>query len=137
MVTGDTDNERTVLEFFRILSTGDLDAIRETLHDEVTWTPQVKDIPGAGTYHGKKGVVDDFLGPVRGMFAPGDPKTTVKTIVSRGSFVMCESEGKGKLQDGRTYDNRYAWALEVKDGKIFAIREYMDSHYVAKLFGME
>ena len=37
----------------------------QTLHDEVTWTPQVKDIPGAGTYHGKKGVCDDFLGPVR------------------------------------------------------------------------
>src|SRR3954464_9039234 len=84
MVSGDTDNERTVLEFFRILSTGDLEAIRQTLHDEVTWTPQVKDIPGAGTYHGKKGVCDDFLGPVRGMFAPGDPKTTVKTIASKG-----------------------------------------------------
>jgi uncharacterized protein len=136
MVTGDSDNERTVLEFFRILSTGDLDAIRQTLHDEVTWTPQVKDIPGAGTYHGKKGVCDDFLGPVRGMFAPGDPKTTVKSIVSKGALVMCESEGLGKLADGRTYHNRYAWAVEVKDGKIFAIREYMDSHYVAKLFGV-
>ncbi len=67
----------------------------------------------------------------------GIPKTTVKTIVSRGPLVMCESQGLGKLQDGRTYDNRYAWAVEVKDGKIFAIREYMDSHYVAKLFGME
>ena len=136
IVTGDTDTERTVLEFFRILSTGDLEAIRQTLHDEVTWTPQVKDIPGAGTYHGKKGVCDDFLGPVRGMFAPGDPKTTVKTIVSKGPLVMCESEGLGKLQDGRTYHNRYAWAVEVRDGKIFAIREYMDSYYVAKLFGV-
>ena len=48
---------------------------------------------------------------------------------------MCESEGLGKLADGRTYHNRYAWAVEVKDGKIFAVREYMDSHYVAKLFG--
>ncbi len=135
MVSGDSDNERTVLEFFRILSTGDIEAIRQTLHDEVTWIPQVKDIPGAGTYRGKKGVCDEFLAPVRGMFAPGDPKTTVKTIVSKGPLVMCESEGLGKLADGRTYHNRYAWAVEVKDGKIFAVREYMDSHYVAKLFG--
>ena len=135
MVSGDSDNERTVLEFFRILSTGEIEAIRQTLHDEVTWIPQVKDIPGAGTYYGKKGVCDEFLGPVRGMFAPGDPKTTVKTIVSKGSLVMCESEGLGKLADGRPYHNRYAWAVEVKDGRIFAVREYMDSHYVAKLFG--
>ena len=136
MVRADNDNERTVLEFFRILSTGDIEAIRATLHDEVSWEPMVKDIPGAGVYRGKKGVCDDFLAPVRGMFVPGDPKTTVNTILSKGSLVMCESRGLGKLPDGRTYDNRYAWAVEVKDGKIFAIREYMDSHYVARLFGM-
>src|SRR3569833_858233 len=126
MVKGDTANGRTELEIFRILSTGDLEAIRQTLHDEVSWTPQVKDIPGAGTYHGKKGVCDDFLGPVRGMFAHGDQKTTVKTNVSKGPLVMCESEWLGKLQDGRTYLYRYALAGEVRDGKIFAIREYMD-----------
>ena len=115
MVTGDTDNERTVLEFFRILSTGDLEAIRQTLHDEVTWTPQVKDIPGAGTYHGKKGVCDDFLAPVRGMFAPGDPKTTVKTIVSKGALVMCESEGLGKLA-GRAHVSTIATRGRLRCG---------------------
>ena len=69
------------------------------------------------------------------MFAPGDPKTTVHTIASNGDFVMCESRGLGKLADGRTYDNRYAWALELKDGLVWRIREYMDSHYIATLFG--
>ena len=135
MVRADNENERLVLEFFEVLSTGDLERVRPLLHEEVTWIPQVKDIPGAGTYRGKKGVIDEFLAPVRGMFAPGDPKTTVHTIVSKGPLVMVESRGLGKLPDGRTYDNRYAWAVEVRDGKIFAIREYMDSFYVAKLFG--
>ena len=136
MVRGDNDNERVALNFFTVLSTGDLEQLRPLLHDEVTWIPQVKDIPGAGTYRGHKGVIDEFLAPVRGMFAPGDPKTTVLSIVSKGALVMCESQGLGKLADGRTYDNRYAWALEIRDGKVFAIREYMDSYYVAKLFGV-
>ena len=135
MVRADNENEQLVLEFFTVLSTGDLERLRPLLHDEVSWIPQVKDIPGAGEYRGKKGVIDDFLAPVRGMFAPGDPKTTVHTIVSKGPLVMCESKGLGKLADGRTYENRYAWAIEVRDGKVSAIREYMDSHYVAKLFG--
>ena len=38
-------------------------------------------------------------------------------------------------QDGREYFNRYAWAVTVKDGLVFSIREYMDSYYVSKLFG--
>ena len=136
MVRADNENERITLEFFETLSTGDLERLRPLLHTDVTWIPQVRDIPGAGTYHGHKGVIDEFLAPVRGLFAPGDPKTTVKSIVSKGPLVMVESVGLGKLADGRTYDNRYAWAIEVRDGKVFAIREYMDSHYVAKLFGM-
>jgi uncharacterized protein len=135
MVRADNENERLVLEFFTVLSTGELERVRPLLHDEVTWIPQVKDIPGAGVHRGKKGVVDDFLAPVRGMFAPGDPKTTVDSIASKGPLVLVESRGLGKLADGRTYENRYAWAVEIRDGKVFAIREYMDSFYVAKLFG--
>jgi ketosteroid isomerase-like protein len=135
MVRADNENERLVLEFFTVLSTGELERVRPLLHEEVTWIPQVKDIPGAGTYRGKKGVIDEFLAPVRGMFAPGDPKTTVDSIVSKGPMVMVESRGLGKLADGRAYENRYAWAIEIRDGKVFAIREYMDSFYVAKLFG--
>ena len=136
MVRADNENERLALEFFATLSTGDLERLRPLLHEEVTWIPQVRDIPGAGTYRGKKGVIDEFLAPVRGMFAPGDPKTTVDTIASKGPLVLLESRGLGKLADGRTYENRYAWAIEIRDGKVFAIREYMDSFYVAKLFGV-
>ncbi len=71
---------------------------------------------------------------MRGLFAEGDPKNTIESIASNGPFVMLETHGMGKLSDGRTYDNRYAWAITVKDGKIFALREYMDSAYVAALF---
>ena len=130
-----TKQEQVVLDFFRILSTGDLEAIRRTLHPDAEWRPMVENIPGAGTYGPRDVIIDTFLAPVRGMFAPGDPKTTVNTLASAGDFVMCESRGLGKLADGRTYDNRYAWALELKDGLVYRIREYMDSHYVATLFG--
>ena len=130
-----TPQEQVVLDFFRILSSGELEAIRKTLHADAEWRPMVENIPGAGVHGPRDVIVDQFLAPVRGMFAPGDPKTTVHTIASSGDFVMCESRGQGKLQDGRTYDNRYAWAIELKDGLVYRIREYMDSHYVATLFG--
>ena len=134
MVKADTDAERLVLQFFETLSTGELEKVRVLLHEESTWTPQVKGVPGAGTHRGKKGIVDEFLAPVRGLFKPGDPKTTLLSMASKGSLVLLESVGQGELADGRRYDNRYAWAIEVRDGKIYAIREYMDSLYVSTLF---
>ena len=130
-----TPQEQIVLDFFRTLSSGDLEAIRRTLHPDAEWRPMVENIPGAGVHRPRDHIVDQFLAPVRSMFAPGDPKTTVNSIASAGDFVMCESRGQGKLADGRSYDNRYAWALELKDGLVYRIREYMDSHYIARLFG--
>jgi hypothetical protein len=132
-----TPQEQIVLDFFRILSSGELEAIRRALHPDAEWRPMVENIPGAGVHGPRDYIVDQFLAPVRGMFAPGDPKTTVNSIVSSGDFVMVESRGLGKLADGRTYDNRYAWALELKDGLVYRIREYMDSHYIATLFGVK
>jgi hypothetical protein len=134
MPQANTESERVVLNFFATLSTGDLEAVRALLHEDATWKPMVNDIPGAGTHVGRKGIVDDFLYPVRGMFKPGDPKVTINTIASNGPLVITETLGHGTISDGRPYENRYCWAFEIKDGLVFAIREYMDSLYVSRLF---
>lgn len=132
-VKADTESERLVLEFLTTLSAGDLEGVRNMLHEEATWTPQMRDVPGAGVHRGRKGIVDDFLAPIRGLFKPGDPKVIIDSIASKGPLVMVESHSGGHLADGRPYANLYAWAVEVKDGKIHALREYFDSHYVMGL----
>ena len=137
MVNADNENEAFVLKFFETLSSGDLVRLRELFHEEATWTPMVRGIPGEGVHRGRAGIVDRFLAPVRGQFRPGDPKVLPDTIASKGDLVLIETRGLGRLADGRPYENRYAWAVEVRDGKIFAVREYMDSLYVARLFQFE
>lgn len=128
-------NEQLALDFFEALSTGELDRLRPFLDEESVWEPMVKDIPGAGCYKGEA-IIDEFLAPVRGLFAPGDPKVHVETIFSDGDMVAVESFSDGKLQDGRAYHNRYSWVFRMNNGKIGRLREYMDSHYVARLFGL-
>lgn len=132
-VEAKTESEQLVLRFFAALSAGDLEGVRRMLHAEATWTPQMRSVPGAGIHRGPAGIVDDFLTPIRGLFRPGDPKIIVDTIASRGPLVMVESHSGGCLADGRPYENLYAWAVEVRDGKIHALREYFDSHYVVEL----
>lgn len=128
--------EKTVVEFFDTLSSGDLEALRALLHPDASWTPTAKDIPGAGVHHPRDAIIDEFLAPVRGMFKPGDPKVHISNIVSSGDRVMVESRSLGTFTDGREYDNLYAWAFDLKDGKVWKIREYMDSLYIHKL-GLE
>ena len=47
MVAANNANEQAVLDFFETLSTGDLDALARHLHEDASWEPMVRDIPGA------------------------------------------------------------------------------------------
>lgn len=134
-VTAKNAQEQFVLDFFDALSSGDLERLRPFLTPDSVWKPMVRDIPGAGEYHGQD-IIDVFLAPVRGMFKPGDPKVHVGALISDGDIVAVESTSTGETQDGKIYDNSYAWVFRLKDGKLDRLHEYMDSHYVARLFGM-
>lgn len=122
-------NEALVRNFFAVLSTGELENIRATLHPDASWTPMVKNVPGAGVHQPRDVIVDEFLAPVRGMFEDGDPKTAINNVFCKGNLVCAETRATGKLSNGNDYDNLYCWVIEVRDDLIYRIREYMDSAY--------
>ena len=131
MIQGETDAERAVVNFFNTLSTGDLDKVRETLHPDASWNVMVT-VPGAGSYKGRDAIID-FLAPIRGQFMPGDPKVNIDRVFAKGNEVAVESHSSGFFKNGTEYKNNYCWIVIVKDGKVFEIREYMDSYHVSTL----
>ena len=136
MVKANNEYEQVYLKFFETLSSGELERIRATFHDEAVWQVQVKGILGEGAHRGEQAIVDEFLAPVRGMFIPGDPKITVTALASNGPLVIGECQARGTFADGRPYENLYVFVLEIKYGKVWRLREYMDSFYIAKLQGL-
>jgi len=126
-------NEQIVRRFFDTQRSGDLEKLRLLLHEDATWTVMATGIPGAGEKKGRKGIVDDFLEPIREMFVPGDPKIHIDRIIAQGPFVAAEARGLGRFKNGKEYSNRYAFVLEIKDDKVFSLREYMDSYYVSTI----
>jgi uncharacterized protein len=128
-------SETVVRKFFDLLNAEDLEGVRALLSENAAWIPQARDMPGAGEYRGRNVIVDTFLKPIRAMFAKGSPSNRILSMASNGELVLAETHGTGHLSDGRPYDNRYAWAFEVRDGKVAMIREYLDSYYIVRLFG--
>lgn len=135
MGQADTQSEAVVRTFFELLNAENLEAIRMLLTEDAAWLPQARDMPGAGEYRGRDVIVDQFLKPIRALFASGSPSNRILSMASNGDLVMVETHGTGHLSDGRPYDNRYAWAFEVRAGKVAVIREYLDSYYIVRLFG--
>lgn len=128
-----TRNEQLVNDFFARLSTGDLEALRALLHVDGSWEVMSTSVPGGGLTSGRDAVIDQFLAPVRGMFAPGDPKISVKRTFCSGDLVCAETEADGELRNGNHYHNRYAWVIEVKDDMVCHLREYMDTAYIVSV----
>ena len=135
MGQADTQSEAVVRTFFELLNAENLEAIRMLLTEDAAWLPQARDMPGAGEYRGRDVIVDQFLRPIRALFARGSPSNRILSMASNGDLVLVETHGTGHLSDGRPYDNRYAWAFEVRAGKVAVIREYLDSYYIVRLFG--
>lgn len=135
MTDPESKNEKLIRRFFEeALNTGDLEKMRPFFHPDATWTPMAKGgIPGTGVHRGHKGILDEFLGPVRGLFVEGDPKSKIITILGKGDMVALETHAIGTFRNGKNYDNRYAWFIEIKDDMIFAVREYMDTAYIASI----
>ena len=134
--SNETRNETLVREFFETLSSGDLEALRPLFHRDATWEATAQTIPGAGLTKGRDKIIDEFLAPVRGLFEPGDPKVVVHNIFSKDDWVLAETTAIGMLSNGNEYHNRYAWVFQIRDDKVYAIREYMDSHYILKQLKM-
>jgi uncharacterized protein len=126
-------NEEIVRSFFTTLSASDLEKLRLILHEHATWTVMATGIQGAGEKKGHKAIIDDFLLPVRGIFEDGDPKVVIEQLILQGSHAAVEAQGLGKFKNGKEYKNRYAFMIDIKDGKVFALREYTDSYYLSTL----
>jgi ketosteroid isomerase-like protein len=128
-------NKEVVRLFFETLSAGDLERLRDLFHEHATWTVVAHEIPGAGDHHGRDAIVDGFLAPIRGRFAPGDPKVDINNLVAEGPWVAVEARGRGHVADGTVYDNNYVFFLELDKGKVRTLREYMDTQYVTAVVG--
>ena len=126
-------NEELMRSFFETLSSGDLEGVRSYFDDESTWLVCATGIPGAGAHKGRRGIIDDFLAPVRSLFEPGDPKVEIVNLIADGDLVAVEAAGRGRFLDGREYHNTYAYWIEVDGTTIRTLKEYMDSNYVAGL----
>lgn len=50
-----------------------------------------------------------------------------RTLIAEGEVVVVEHRLSATLPNGRSYLNDYCFVYEVRNGKVWRIREYMDT----------
>jgi len=118
-------NKQLVKNFWKAFSASDFDTAFAFLADDSTWWV-AGSFPISGTYSKKefealiKGVVDDV---------PKGISVTPKGMTAEEDRVAMEAESYGERKNGKIYNNRYHILHVIRDGKIIAAREYMDTQH--------
>jgi uncharacterized protein len=124
--------KETVQRYLDALVAGDGDVIRDSFAEDAVWSMH-GDLPIAGPWKGRDRIVDDFLGAVGGaLFEPGTVQFEFPTLVAEGDTVVLEWHVNARAATGADYHNEYCGVFVVHDGRIAAVREYLDTKYAAE-----
>jgi ketosteroid isomerase-like protein len=132
VLMGATENKNVVLGFVEAFSRGNIEAAKAAVADDATWWIPGS-LPVSGTYKGKKGIFEEFMGKAGGLFQPNSVSIQVRNAIAEGDLVAVEWIARGKTAKGKNYENYYHLMFEVKNDKIQAIREYVDTLYAKEV----
>ena len=125
------ENKQLVLNFWGAFSKGDIKSAFAAMSDEISWL-----IPGnlpnlSGLRKGKPAILE-FARNAAKMF-PAGLKSEIRRVYSDDGAVLIEMTNRGKLFNGREYENEYCFVFELEAGKIRRVREYVDTQKVKEL----
>jgi ketosteroid isomerase-like protein len=126
---GIEENKALVREYFRRMQAGE-PTVAELMDDEVTWwVPQSSEL--GGTHRGKAKVLE-LMG--RGVDLYQLPLLiTVEEMIAERDWVCVQLVVDAKTAKGVPYRNDYHFAFRIRNGKLTAVREYVDTLYAKEL----
>lgn len=124
-------NRELVTNFWGAFSKGDIKTAFASLSDEVSWLIP-GNLPNLSGLRKGKGEILNFARNAAKMF-PSGLKSELRRVYCDGDTVLIEMTNRGKLFNGRDYENEYCFVFEIEGGKIRRVREYVDTQKVKEL----
>jgi ketosteroid isomerase-like protein len=128
-----TQSKQAAIAAWQAFGSRDPERIRAVLTENVKWIA-----PPHNATQVMLGLDPDFLEFREGIvqfltrhFRRGFPdgaKFEFTKVIGEGDTVMFEQRMSGIACNGKFYDNRYFWVLDMSGQRITEIREYMDTY---------
>ncbi len=121
-------NTATARRFFELFSASDIDGALALMTEDATWRiPGKKELsPTAGVYN-KERIGRLFRRMIEAL--ANGLTMTVHSSLAEGDRVALEVTSSGDLKNGRLYRQEYHFLMEFRDGRICAVREYLDTQH--------
>jgi ketosteroid isomerase-like protein len=124
-----TDSAAAAREYFAALNAGDGATMQRLLADDLEWTVWGT-MPISGTTRSRDELFANAA--AHPAFEPGSVRMEVTSVVADGDRAVVEARCTGRTIRDEPYANDYAFVLELRDGAIAVVREYMDTDYARR-----
>ncbi len=125
----DTANKTIVTRIMDALAEGNTRPFGEAMADDFTWHIEGTNA-WSGTYSGKSDVQTRLMKVLFRQFAT-QYRCRATRILADGDFVVVQCRGEVTTKAGKPYNNSYCYVIEMADGRMKALTEYMDTALVA------
>src|SRR5512133_2944681 len=132
MPTTTIDNKQVMERYVAALQAGDGEAVRSFFAEDATWW-LVGDLPMSGTWEGRDAIMDDFFGTAMAHYEPGSISLVVTGMMAEGERVALEWTSRARTTAGEPYESFCIGVFTLRDGRIAAVREYMDTAYAHRV----
>ena len=128
-----SDNRTHVLDYLEAIKRGDHEAAYGAFAEDATWqTPP--SMPWPALFHGRRAIFDEYFAVDKGLFTTGMDSYDLenRSVIAAGEHVVVEMTHRSTGLNGKKYETDHCIVFEVREGKIQAVREYIDSLYLQR-----
>ena len=118
-------NKELVKKTWTAFGKGDIKTAFANMADNVSWLVPGNTPGDAGLKRGKDEILK-FMSGIGQVFPEG-LQSEIHRAYADGNTVILELTNRGKVSNGKQYENEYCFVFEIEDGKVRRIREYADT----------
>jgi ketosteroid isomerase-like protein len=119
------EKKELVTRTWDAIGKGDIKGAFANMSDDVSWLVP-GNLPGVSGLKRGKDEILKFMSGVGDTFPEG-LQSEIRKVHCDGDTVVVELTNRGKVRNGKQYENEYCFVFELEDGKIRRIREYVDT----------
>jgi ketosteroid isomerase-like protein len=119
------EKKELVTRTWDAIGKGDIKGAFANMSDDVSWLVP-GNLPGVSGLKRGKDEILKFMSGVGDTFPEG-LQSEIRKVHCDGDTVVVELTNRGRVRNGKQYENEYCFVFELEDGKIRRIREYVDT----------
>ena len=121
------DNRQVIRAAFEAWQAGTA-PITDVFAEDMVWRIEGHSL-ASKEYPSRAQFVGEVLAPFAARFRAGEGfrPVRIRAVYADGDTVIVIWDGRGVANDGQPYENSYAWAMRMRDGKVVDGTAFFDS----------